>query len=195
MKCVKCGKKAEIKVQNQMACKDCFLQIIQKRVRKELRIKEPIERNDKILIIDDGSAGAKLSEYLFRDIIKDLPVEIVVKKMKYELGKKVAGKYDKLIIPWSTDYEDEYFLECLFTGKKPNYLGHYTLEDKRYIKLLIQVTDQETKDFADIKKMYYQIKKKDSQVTRFLTKLEEEYPSIKFSLLNSIRYLDENFYK
>lgn len=191
MKCVKCSKPSKIKVQNLETCESCFLKIIQKRVRKELRINKLIKKNDKILIIDDGSAEAKLSEYLLKEIIKSLPVTITVKKLSYELGNSVKGDYNKIIIPWCADKEDEYFLNCIFENKKIKYNGHYKIKDKTYIKLLLLVLEKEVELFAKIKKFNFNKKKQKTVVSEVLDKLEEEYPEIKFSLLKSTKEISK----
>lgn len=160
MKCVKCGKKAELKVQNLDACKKCFIKIIEKRVRKEIRINRLIEKNDKILIIDDGSAEAKSAIFILSKILKDLPVNIEAKKKQYELGEKVSGNYNKVLIPGNCDKEGEYFLSCVFHNKKMPFLGHFTLGKKQYLKIFLPVLEKEVRIYADIQKLKYKSKKK-----------------------------------
>ena len=76
MKCIKCSGKAEISSLKHIgpACRSCFLKIIEKRVRKELRLNSQIKKNDKILIIDNGTKESAVGEFLLKSIIKDLPV-------------------------------------------------------------------------------------------------------------------------
>jgi len=188
MKCVKCNKEGNISVQNLTACEKCFQKIIEKRVRKEIRLKKLISKNDNILIINDGSAEFFVSERLLKNIIKDLPVEIKVKKQKYKLGDTITGKYNKIIIPWNADLEDEYFLSNLFGNKKPKYAGHYKIKDKTYLKLLLTVLQAEVEIFADILKLKFKTRKK-SNIGIMLNELEKEYPEVKFSLLKSSQEL------
>ena len=188
MKCIKCSKKANVKVQNLNSCENCFLDIIQKRVRKELRINKLIRKNDKILIIDDGSPEFYINDYLLKNIIKGLPVVIKIKKLKYVLGKEVKGNFNKIIIPWNADKEDEYFLGCVFENQKTPYLGHFKLREKNYIKLLLPVLRSEIEEFAKIKKFAIN-KQVKTYVSEMMDQLETEYPEIKFSLLKSSKQI------
>ena len=83
--------------------------IIEKRVRKEIRINKLISKNDTILIIDDGSYKFKISQKLLKNIVQDMPVTIEIKKTKYILGDNFDSKWNKIIIPWNLDDENEYF--------------------------------------------------------------------------------------
>ncbi|MBN2423225.1 hypothetical protein JXB41_08435 [Candidatus Woesearchaeota archaeon] len=187
MKCLKCNKKSCIKISTNYFCKNCFTEVIQKRIRKELRITRVIKKNDKILIIDDGSYNSKNSVYLLKGTLKNLPCEISIKKSHYKIGKKIKTNANKIIIPWNLDDECEYFLYCFFNNKKPKYLGHYKLDKKLYIKLLLNVTDSESRKFADIKKFKYKKQKKEkSLINECLDVLEKEHPETKYSLLRSI---------
>jgi hypothetical protein len=174
-----------IKVQANEYTKEKFLEIIQKRARKELRIGKLINKNDKILIIDNGSAESKVSVYLLKAIIKDLPVEITIKKLDYELGENVKGEYNKIIIPWNADFEGEYFLKCIFEKLDMDFLGHFNFKNKTYVKLLLPCLAKEVSIFADIKKYKYEIITNKTYISNMLDTLESEYPEIKFSLLKS----------
>jgi len=188
MKCVKCGKLGKIKVQNLTACESCFLKIIEKRARKEIRLKKLIRKNDNILIINDGSAEYFVSEYLLKKIIKDLPIKITTKKQKYELGDSVSGAYNKIIVPWNADKEDEYFLKSIFENQDLKYRGHYKIKSKLYIKLLLTVLQAEVEIFAKIKGLKIKARKK-TNIGIMLDELEKEYPEMKFSLLKSFQEL------
>ncbi len=189
-KCVKCGKPASVVVQNLYACKDCFLKIIEKRVRKEIRVNKLIKKNDKILIIDNSSPEFLVGEYLLKKIIKGLPAEISVKKSPYTIGKEFNGSFNKIIIPWNADMEDEYFLKSIFENKKAAYIGHFSIRGRLYIKPLINVLSREIIEFCKIKGLKangLNKKKQKSPVFDMLEDLESEYPEIKFSLLKNIK--------
>ncbi len=187
MNCVKCKNQATVKVQNLDACNECFVKIIEKRVRKELRLNKLIKKNDRIFLIDDDSAEFHVSNYLLPRIIKDLPVTITTKKTSFELGKEVKEICDKVIIPWNADKEDEYFLNCVFNNKEMPYLGHYKIKSKTYVKLLRPVLHSEVQTFAKIKKFKYKKQNTRSSISEMIDELETEYPEIKFSLLKSSR--------
>lgn len=182
MKCVKCNKDAEISLPNLNACRKCFEKIIEKRVRKEIRINVLIEKNDKLLFIDDGSAESKVSDYLVKKIIKGLPVSCASKKLKYTLGKKIAGDFSKAVIPWNTDKEGDYLLSGVFENKKIKFLGNFTIGGKTYIKPLLHVLHEEAVLFARGKGFEFSEEK---IAPGMLEELEKEYPEIKFSLMKS----------
>jgi len=186
MKCVKCGRSASVRVQNLNTCEACFIKIIEKRVRKELRINKLIEKNNRVLIIDDGTASSKVAQYMLPRIIKDMPIILRLKQIRYSLGAKIKGMYDKIILPWSVDQENEYFLSCIFQNKKPKYLGHYTLGSKKYVKMLLPLLESEIKLFAKINNLEFH-KQAKSSYTQLLNKLESFSPELKFSLLKASR--------
>ncbi len=136
-----------------------------------------IRKNDRILMVDDGSKEFVVGKYLLKNIIKNLPVEITVKK-----SAKTAKEYDKIIIPWSLDDEAEEFLGIVFNKKKKQ------KQNKKIIKLLINLSDEEIELFAKIKGFKYR-KKPKSKIKEMLDLLEKRYPGYKFSLLNSIKAL------
>ncbi|MEK6916373.1 MAG: hypothetical protein AABW92_01390 [Nanoarchaeota archaeon] len=185
MKCVKCGKPAAVSVQNLESCDSCFQKIIEKRVRKEIRTNNLIDKDDKILILDNGSAESQLSSYLLKRIIKDLPVKITIKKLDYTHGKALSGDFNKIIVPWNADLEDEYFLSCIFQNKEIEFLGHYKIDNKTYVKLFLPVLSSEVEVFAKIKKLDFKKNTKKSITQDMMDKLEKEYPETKFSLLSS----------
>jgi len=182
MKCVKCNKnKAIVKVSN--LCRKCFLEVIEKRVRKELRLKELIKKDDSLLIIDDESCDAKNLIFLIKKIIKGMPVNIKVKKGKYLPDKKISFK-GKVIVPWSLDDEVSLFLKYFFENKPIKYIDHYG----NIIKPFIVVLDEESKLFAGFMKFKFKEKRKDS-IKEFLDKMEKKYPGTKFSIRKSIRQI------
>ncbi len=177
MKCTKCKKTAQIKLKTLGDfCNRCFLEVIEKRVRKDLRLNKWIRKNDKILIIDDKSKESKVGEYLLKSIIKDLPVKITKKKSK-------AGKFDKIIIPWNLDREAESSLNKIFTRLPKKQ------QDKKEIRLLRNVLDKEIEIFAKLKGFKY-AKKPRPELQKTMDKLEEKYPGCKFSLLNSMKFVN-----
>jgi hypothetical protein len=193
MECAKCKKIAEIKVQNLDFCLSCLEKIIIKRIRKEVRESKFFEKNDSILIIDDGTKEAKVTIYLMKHLLGDMPVKIEIRKQKYSLGDKVKGRHTKVIIPWNADMEGVYFLDSIFSGKKSDLRGNFTLGKKTYIKLLMPVLSFEIEGLAKAKRLQYIIikQKKQTSGALMLDKLETEYPEIKFSVLKSSGELRE----
>src|SRR3989344_4178709 len=117
MKCYKCNCKAIISIPHlKPVCKRCFEGIIERRIRKYIRINKLIKKNDRLIIKDP------ICLYFIKKIIKS-PVKIVKKN-----GKEV--------IPWTLDDECNSFLYNFF---KPN----FKIKENNKIKLLRTVTEQE----------------------------------------------------
>lgn len=183
--CIKCKKSKRLVnlAHIKDVCNSCFAKIIEKRIRKYIRINKIFKKNDRIFIIDD------LSFFLVKNIIKDLPVEISLKNMDIEdLSKKAVknklkkDKINKIVIPWTLEDEANIFLNNLF-AKKNNKLN------KKYIKLLISITDKEAGLFAKINKIDFKENKKNNDIKNMLDALEQKYPETKFSLLRSIEQM------
>ena len=128
-----------------------FCEKIQKRVRKEIRMHDLFKKGDTILIIDDDSVFSKVNQVILKESIQGLPVKIVIQKKRYTLGENISSKYNKIVIPWSIEKEDSYFLECILSGKKPNYTGHFFIGSTQYVKLLVDVKEEEILEYALIR--------------------------------------------
>ena len=98
------------------------------------------------------------------------------------------ANYNKIIIPWNADKEDEYFLENIFSNQKSKFAGHFIIKEKTYIKLLLPALQAEVEIFAKIKGLKFKTRKK-TKISDMLDKLEKEYPEVKFSLLKSSQEL------
>ena len=205
MLCQKCNRaKAEIKLPylSLRLCKSCFCRLIEKRVKKEIRSKELINEKEKILLLDNNSKEARISEYILNTAYNNRLNLIKVKVSKFEIGfvnKKVKeiikkNKIKQVIIPWSLDDEIIYFTENLFKRGDFNFLGHFTQDKIFYIKLLRNVLESECLLFAKCRKFKFKNKpEKDRQkkaIKNMLDKIDKKHSETKFSLLKSIDHLN-----
>lgn len=181
MKCVKCSKK--VVFNDLRLCRACFLNIVERRVRKEFRLKKLIRKHDSLLILDDNSYDAKNLIYLVKKIIGKMPVSLKIIKGKYKPGTKIRFK-GKVIVPWNLDDEVSLFLKYFFENKKIKYVGHYD----NIIKPLMVITADESKEFAKLMKFKFKDKKKD-EINEFLDKMEKKYPGTKFGIKKSIEQI------
>ena len=179
MKCVKCSKK-KVVFKDLRLCSNRFLNIIERRVRKEFRLKKLVRKHDPLLIVDDGSYNSKNLIYLTKKIIGKMPVSLKIKKGKYVPSKKIKFK-GKVIVPWNLDDEVSLFLKYFFENKPIKYIGHHD----NIIKPLIVITGDESKAFARIMKFKFKEKKKD-KIKDFLDKVEKKYLGTKFGIKKSI---------
>src|SRR3972149_11316153 len=108
MLCAKCRKNsAESSLRHLGSlCSFCFCALIEKRVRKDVRINRIFRKNDKLLVVGD------LCCYLVKSIIRNLPVKIT----KTDRIKKLR-EY-KTVAPSTLDDEINHFLESIFLNKK-----------------------------------------------------------------------------
>ncbi|MBW2970586.1 hypothetical protein KY320_00335 [Candidatus Woesearchaeota archaeon] len=177
MKCFRCNKKAAIvdfkHLPGEM-CSGCFARLIEQRVRKQMRTTDWFKAHDKILILDDGSVNASVSEYLLERILKDVPKELkVVKRLPKRVSKNV-----KVVVPWSIDLEVEEFLHAMFEG--------VNLKQEREIRLLRNVAEEEIILFAKLKKLKgKRIKATFPEIREMIAELSKTYPGARFSLLKS----------
>jgi len=185
--CIKCRKiNALVNLPHiKNVCSSCFTEIIEKRIRRYVRINKIFRKNDRILVSDD------LSFFLVNSIIKDLPAHIFLKSMNIDdLSKSSVkrsikkDKINKILIPWTIDDEANLFLNNLFSGRNKRL-------DKRYIKLLITITDKEAGLFSKINDIDFKENKKNEEIKKMLDMLEQKYPETKFSLSRSIGQMEK----
>ena len=168
MKCLHCKKKVAINLSYlPPLCRFCFSHVIEKRIRKHIRINSLFRSGDVVV------TNNNLCFYLLKKIIKNPRVKIV---------KKSSQKKAKIVIPWTTDDEIADFLENLFVNKKR--------KKTKEIKLLIRITDKEAILFAKNKNINYSPRKKKKQILHMLDKMEKKYPETRFSLLKSVDELE-----
>lgn len=186
-KCTKCPKKAEIKSKTDNLCKTCFLEKIEKRARKQLREYIFLNKDDKVLIIDNDSKESATNKYLFGKIIKGFPAKIIVKKFENEKAVQEYVKKEKInriVIPKNADDLLKEQLENLLMNKKEK-------KNENEIVLLAHVLDSEIEEFAKLLNLKYTKKeKKTNLMIDEFEKLEEKYPGAKFGFLKSQKELN-----
>lgn len=141
-----------------------FLKIIEKRVRKDIRINKLFQNNDRIILNKDNSKEFFVNEYLLKSILKEKPVKILYKGK----GKKILNK--------NLDDICAEFLDKLLSN----------LEFNDEIVLLRTVTDKEVERFAKIKKFKFKDIKRKNKFKDFLDRLEVKHKETKYSLGKSI---------
>ena len=205
MLCQKCKKaKGDIKLPylGLRLCKACFCRLIEKRVKKEIRSKNLINEKEKILLLDNNSKEAKISEDIIKTAynnrvellkvkVNSLKINFLSNKVK-EIIKK--NKIKQVIIPWNLDNEIIYFTENLFNKGNFKFLGNFKQNKISYIKLLRNVLENECLLFAECRKFKF---KKETEKDKYrkkiksmLDKIEKKHSETKFSLLKSIDSLN-----
>ncbi|MBW2992670.1 hypothetical protein KY345_05630 [Candidatus Woesearchaeota archaeon] len=134
--------------------------VIEKRIRKYVRLNKLFRKNDVIKVKDD------ISSYFVRKIIKNLPAKIVKQ-----------GKCDKVVSVWTADDEiNGFFMNIL--GKK--------VKDEKNVKMFLWVTDEELEKYCKINKIKFKRNKKDKSVIRFVDEISLKFPDSKHKLIKSL---------
>ena len=205
MLCQKCNKaKGEIKLPylGLKLCKACFCRLIEKRVKKEIRSKKLINEKEKILLLDNNSKEAKISEHIIRVAYNNRVDLLKVKVNALKIGhlsektKKIIkkNKIKQVLIPWSLDDEIIYFTENLVKRGDFKFLGNFTQDKVFYIKFLINILESECLLFAKCKKFKFrdeqEKEKQKKAIKNMLDKIDKKHAETKFSLLKSIDQLE-----
>lgn len=164
MECQTCQKPAEHNLPGLgIICSNCFLAAMERRAKMELKRSGEVKKGETVLIIDDGSKEAKVSELFLRSLTAKVPCTIVV-------GKE--GKADKIIVPWDADDEALMALQHICEQKPLAQNG---------IKLLKGILDSEVALIAKLKGIPI-TEKPESEAHKLLNHLESMHPGTKFSL-------------
>ncbi len=149
---------------------------IERRVRKDIRIKNPFSKKERVLVIDNGSKESFLTIYLLKKITKGLELDIQIQKQKNVSASKTA-KYDKVVIPADADDSINQFIGRIARGKGAE------KENKKSVFILRTVLDKEASEAAA--KLGYE----NHKTVNMLDMLEARYPGSKFATLKSIDFL------
>ena len=162
MKCIKC--KAKILGDFEF-CKSHFVENVEKRVKKDIRQNNLIEK-DEVLLVKDP-----LSRHFIEKVI-NVPVKI--------------GKKGREAMQWTMDDEILLFLDALFSKRNLKKSGVGIIKDK--IKLFRTVTDKELEAYAKIKGLRFNKKRteKEKSVLAELDLLEKDHRETRFSLIKSV---------
>jgi hypothetical protein len=168
-KCVKCNSPARLHLKSlHPLCKDCFCEVIEKRIRKHARLNTLFKKGDSIVVI------GRLNQYLVPRIVKGLPLTITNRQ------RPPARTSSKVFGTWTLDDEVCSYLEELLTGRTRRPAFH---------SILKRTTDEELKLFAKYRKLEFTANRKNPEVQRMLDTLEKRHPETRFSLMKSIEAL------
>ncbi len=187
-KCSKCRNNAEINSANQLYCRNCFLDVIDKRIKKSMKGK--LEKGEKVLVLDE------ITKKAFGRTVS-IPVKALFKNESFfgneNIGGIVAGKkfsdflkkekIAKALIPWTADMEASELLENFFTLNRK-------ISDNNYVKFFKDITEEELEEYAKILEADY-CSETSGEAAGFAAEIENQYPGTIFSLAKSKEALDE----
>jgi hypothetical protein len=145
-------------------CKGCFIDVIQKRARKAVLDYGGIPKGAKVHIVDNKTLKGKVSEQLFKEVVKGLPVEFV------------QDWTEITVLALTADDLAEGFLNDLFSGAIP--------PKTRFLSLVKHITDDELLAYARLQNIPGELPPK-SDLRQKLDELEKKYPGLKFGLIKS----------
>lgn len=174
--CRKRKSRKELSFMTQPFCKECFLNVIEKRIRKFIRINKLFSVHQKIGVLDDGSNGAAITRYVLDKLSLKMPIELIYRK---RLTSKTLSKVDRFVFPITTeDYVDS-FLEHLYLDDVENFF------EEEFLSIVLNVTEKECFYFV----RYLELKEKPNMQVHELDTFDKPYPETKFATLNSIKEL------
>lgn len=171
-KCNLCGNLKAFKHLDRFVCDRCFVRLIERRVQKGLG--RVFVKGDKVLV------AGELAEYFLRKSVKDLPLEIFVRK---KMPADVSG-YDKIVLGMTMDDINSGFLADIF-GKD------FKIEkSEKIVNILQSITDEEAVRFAEIKGLDFSVSEKNQVIKDFLKKVSRKHAEIRYNLLKNIKEVE-----
>ncbi|MBI4141434.1 hypothetical protein HY484_00745 [Candidatus Woesearchaeota archaeon] len=181
MNCIRCNKEVEAVLEQEKLCKQCFLENIENRVRKTLK-QFYLTKGNKIMILNDGTIEAVVTDYVFRKITAQIPL-IIETKNKTDVNLETEQKkYTAIVVPWDLDDETSSFIDTMINNKQ--------LEQTKTIKLLQNIYDTEIRIYADLNNFTYTEHEK-TKIHKALEAMEKGHPGIEIAMLNTIKKFKE----
>ncbi|MFC1801343.1 hypothetical protein ACFLZB_02675 [Nanoarchaeota archaeon] len=171
-KCRQCGKSQAFVYLGILICSKCFVRLIEKRVKRSLG--KVFSKNDKVLVVGD------LADYFVSLIMEGFPIKIVKRK---KLSGSLAG-FDKVVVESTMDDIDAGFLSEFFSKKID------LKKNKKIIRILQTVTDEEALKFAKIKKISFKVDDKNKVIKEFLGKISKKHPEVRYNLLKNVKEVE-----
>lgn len=168
MKCAKCGKKSQITTPfgERNYCERHYVESINKRIRKDLRIHQKIDLKSEYYLKKEDSHEYFLTKHFLKNIFKD--------NIKYS-----ENNNKKIILSGSLDKDSSDFFNT--------FLENTTPENEIAIVPLRTVLQSEMKELCRILKINY----KNKQQNFILDELEKKYPGTKFSVRKSKDFINK----
>jgi hypothetical protein len=175
MKCVSCQKKGIYKTTTGSFCARCYTRMLEKRVRKHIRLHKLINPKIKLLCLDE------ISYYFVNSIYKNARIDV----HKIEKVPSRINPNTLFLLPESLDdYVCARLYAQLHGQKSPKRKSHH-------ISILSVLTDKELTYFAEIKGLTFMPQKKDSDVYGFIMAMTYKYPESLYALYNSFLELEK----
>ena len=186
MRCAHCKREAECKLEHMKPyCRHCFCELIEKRVRKELRTAGNLKANETIMLIDDGSKESAVGSYLLHNISKSIPLTIK-SVSSIEEAEAQGSEEQRIAVCQSATMIAEDFLGELFYNTQDK------KEEKKYLEVLSCVSEEEIITFANFRNLKYQSGESHHPMKEVLEKIESQYSGSTFGITKAKKILKKD---
>lgn len=165
-------------------CPGCFIGVIERRVKKDVRLNHPFKKNEKVLLIDDASTRSRVMISLLDHCLGGLPIKFEVKKADPSriTDKDIEGS-SKILLPFSADYQAETFISWLFGDDSKS-------DSPEGIPFLSCLLDEEIEAYAKAKGIPSS-SRDTSPLRKNILHFESKYPGLIHGLLKGAKGFKE----
>jgi len=174
--CTRCLSK-EVEVTNKTCgslCGSCFCDIIERRVKKEVRQRYPFHPHETVLLVHDESPQACVSAEILPKIVGGLPLHIDQWNGKaHAIPDSLQKSHTKILLPIDGDDSAVQFLDWLMKGQE---------HPPHTISIVSCLTHAEVETYATAKQLPF-LSPAPSDMHTALQNLEALYPGLTHGLL------------
>ncbi|MBN1376716.1 hypothetical protein JW949_00080 [Candidatus Woesearchaeota archaeon] len=170
-----------------------FLSATEKKVRKYLRLKENFDPKKEIFVYNDNSKEFFVSVYLLRRIFhKGMEIKEVKNLENFDFRNNF------LIVPWNMEREINILVQPILNKKteRPETISKELWEclkdkktNKKIVKLMGNITEEEIIKYSKEKKLAGKIKKE--PLNPLVKEIIEKKPRMKYSIISGLKILEE----
>jgi len=161
-------------------CAGCFIGVVERRVKKDVRLDHPFKKGERILAIDDSSTKSRVMLSLLDRCLGGLPIKLEIKKEDIvSITSKDIEGFSKVLLPLSADDQAEGFLSWLLGDDRED--GHKDSQIQ-IIPFLACLLEEEIEAYAKAK-CIKSSSKDPSPLRKDLLQFESRYPGLIHGLL------------
>jgi len=159
-------------------CGRCLIGVVERRIKKDVRLSHPFKKGERVRVIDDGSTKAGVMLALLGSCLGGLPIKREDRKAAISsIEPKDFEGFSKLLLPLSADDLAKDFLRWLFGKDQP---------DTKAIPFLACLLDSEVEAYAKAKGISSS-PTTPSPLRRDILDFESRYPGLIHGLLKASR--------
>ncbi|PLW80517.1 hypothetical protein C0585_02365 [Candidatus Woesearchaeota archaeon] len=154
---------------------------IEKKARKEIRLKKLISKNETLLFLKKQDPGSIAVFHMLKNMLKDPSLQFkTIEKIRNPL------KNEKLVLGICLEEEAKDYMKEFTEDKKPKI-------EKNIIKPFIRIKLEEIKKYCDANKLKYELKKDEEYaLSNFLEEFQKKHPQTYHSIIKTKEILESN---